>query len=106
MVDKTRLLTDVISNKLVVTTGLLEMIRMKEVGAYEAKTHLAELLDEVMNGETILVTRRGKPVAKIVPYRDETMSVDDIADGFKRLRQMVSSEGPSIQEMIEEGRRF
>ncbi|MCL6633769.1 MAG: hypothetical protein K6T63_14200 [Alicyclobacillus herbarius] len=51
--DKTRLLTDVISNKLVVTTGLLEMIRVKEVGAYEAKTHLVELLDEVMNGETI-----------------------------------------------------
>lgn len=37
------------------------------VGAYEAKTHLPQLLDRVEGGETITITRHGKPVAKLVP---------------------------------------
>ncbi|MCL6445289.1 MAG: type II toxin-antitoxin system prevent-host-death family antitoxin [Alicyclobacillus sp.] len=79
---------------------------MKEVGAYDVRTHFAELLDEVENGEVILVTRRGKPVAKIVPYHTEQMSLDDIMGEFERLRKQISTEGPSIREMIEEGRRY
>ena len=34
---------------------------MREVGAYEAKTHLAALLEDVARGETIVITRRGNP---------------------------------------------
>jgi prevent-host-death family protein len=37
------------------------------VGAYEAKTHLPQLLDRVEGGETITITRHGKAVAKLVP---------------------------------------
>ncbi len=33
------------------------------VGAYQAKTHLPQLLDRVEGGETITITRHGKPVA-------------------------------------------
>lgn len=40
---------------------------MREVGAYEAKTHLPKLLREVEAGETIVITRRGVPIARIVP---------------------------------------
>ena len=40
---------------------------MKEVGAFEAKTHLPELLNRVAQGERITITRRGKPVAQLVP---------------------------------------
>ncbi len=43
---------------------------MKTVGAYDAKTHLAQLLDEVAAGETITITRRGVPVARLVPPSD------------------------------------
>lgn len=93
-------------DKLVVKTGLCEVCDMKEVGSYEAKTHLAELLDDVANGETIVVTKRGKPVAKIVPYQAENMSVDDISQQFERLRKSIPAAGPSIRDMIEEGRRF
>jgi len=39
---------------------------MREVGAFEAKTKLSELLDRVEHGEEILITRRGKPVARLV----------------------------------------
>ncbi len=37
------------------------------LGAYEAKTHLPLLLDRVEGGETITITRQGKPVARLVP---------------------------------------
>ena len=40
---------------------------IKEVGAFEAKTHLSRLLDEVEQGHTIAITRHGKRVAQIVP---------------------------------------
>lgn len=38
-----------------------------EVGAYEAKTHLARLLERVRRGERITITRRGRPVAELRP---------------------------------------
>lgn len=40
---------------------------MREVGAFEAKTHLSALLEAVAAGEEITITRRGKPVARLVP---------------------------------------
>lgn len=40
---------------------------MREIGAYEAKTHLSALLDAVAAGEEILITRRGRTVARLVP---------------------------------------
>lgn len=41
---------------------------MRTVGAFEAKTHLSALLDKVeKQGEEILITKHGKPIAKIVP---------------------------------------
>ena len=43
---------------------------MIKVGAFEAKNTLGSLLDRVENGEEVLITRHGKPVAKLVPSRD------------------------------------
>lgn len=40
---------------------------MREIGAFEAKTHLSELLAAAEAGETVLITRRGAPVARLVP---------------------------------------
>jgi prevent-host-death family protein len=40
---------------------------MATIGAFEAKTKLAELLDRVERGEEIVITRRGKPAARLVP---------------------------------------
>ncbi len=40
---------------------------MKEVGAFEAKNKLGQLLDWVEAGEDIVITRRGKVVARLVP---------------------------------------
>jgi prevent-host-death family protein len=43
------------------------MIMQNYVGAFEAKTHFSQLIERVIHGEEIFITRRGKPVAKIVP---------------------------------------
>ncbi|MEZ5835047.1 MAG: type II toxin-antitoxin system prevent-host-death family antitoxin [Geminicoccaceae bacterium] len=43
---------------------------MREIGAFEAKTHLSELLAAVEAGETVRITRRGKAVADLVPIAD------------------------------------
>ena len=40
---------------------------MREIQASEAKTHLASLLDEVERGETLVITRHGRAMARLVP---------------------------------------
>jgi prevent-host-death family protein len=44
---------------------------MQEFGAFEAKNKLSELLDRAERGEEVVITRRGRPVAKLVPVRTE-----------------------------------
>ena len=44
---------------------------MRSVGAFEAKTHLAALLDAVAAGDQITITRHGRPVARLVPTDDQ-----------------------------------
>ena len=80
---------------------------METVGAFAAKTHLAELLDRVAGGESITITRRGKPVTRLVPVgvsqrRARTDIIKDLLE-FGKGRKL---KGLSIREMIEEGRRF
>ncbi len=41
---------------------------MKTIGASEARTHFAHLLKRVANGEQIVITRHGTPVARLVPF--------------------------------------
>jgi prevent-host-death family protein len=79
---------------------------MKTVGAFEAKTHLAKLLDEVERGEEIVITRHGKPVARLLAANAQ---VEDLSESISRIREIRSrtKSGPeSIKELINEGRRF
>ncbi|MFY0696714.1 MAG: type II toxin-antitoxin system prevent-host-death family antitoxin [Balneola sp.] len=48
---------------------------MKEIGSYDAKTNLPEILRKVEGGETFLITRRGKPVAELVPISESEESL-------------------------------
>ena len=41
----------------------------KSVGVHEAKTHLSRLIEEVIDGEEVVITRRGEEVARLVPSR-------------------------------------
>lgn len=84
---------------------------MKSVGSYEAKTHLPELLTQVANGETITITRHGKPVAVLsppqqTPERDVRTVIEQLrAFSRQHVRKYGSLSATEIKEMIEEGRR-
>ena len=79
---------------------------MEKVGAYEAKTHLTQLLERVARGEKITITKHGVPVATLQPADSSKKTpVRDIIDQLKRFRSGRRLSGISIRDMIEEGRR-
>jgi prevent-host-death family protein len=78
---------------------------MPEVGAYEAKTHLSELLERVSKGERIVITKHGTPVAVLAPISDRELrpTLEVIAD-LRDFREGHTLGDHSLREMIEEGR--
>jgi prevent-host-death family protein len=80
---------------------------MKTVGAFEAKTHLNELLRQVSQGETIRITRRGVPVAKLIPAEDgEQKDLKKIVRDIREIRKGANLRGLSMRKLINEGRRY
>ena len=79
---------------------------MESIGAYEAKTHLPKLLERVIKGERITITKHGVPVAVLQPppalRKTEPKKV--IAE-LRKFREKHTLKGLSIRDMIEEGRR-
>jgi len=79
---------------------------MTEVGAYEAKTHLSELLDRVSKGERIVITKHGTPVAVLAPISGrDTRPTAEVVSDIRRFREGNRLGGIPLTEMIEEGRR-
>ena len=81
------------------------------VGAFEAKTKLAELLDKVEAGESVTITRRGKEVARLVAVKsaDEQARLQALIDEIKRTRvgkDRGAKPGSTIPELIKAGRRY
>jgi prevent-host-death family protein len=81
---------------------------MIRVGAYEAKTHLAQLLDRVAKGEHILITKRGTPVAMLSPApAASTRDVREVIRQIKELRKgNILGDDLTIRDLIREGRRW
>lgn len=82
---------------------------MKSVGTFEAKTHLTRILDEVARGAEYVITKRGKPVARIVPARPVAKKMEKarLAEEMLALRGTVRARltAKQIRELIAEGRR-
>jgi prevent-host-death family protein len=77
------------------------------VGAYEAKTHLSELLERVEAGREITITRHGSPVAKLVPVKRRA-TVDQRAAAIGRILErgaLLSLGSLKIKDLIAEGRK-
>lgn len=80
---------------------------MHTVGVFEAKNRLAALLDEVQAGAEVLITRRGKPVARLVAAdggfnRDKARRA---ADGLRAASKGITLGGLALKELIAEGRK-
>jgi prevent-host-death family protein len=78
---------------------------METVGAYEAKTHLPRLLDEVAAGKSIVITKHGIPVARLVPARRKGPEPGEVINALRQARRGVTLSGHSLADLIDEGRR-
>jgi prevent-host-death family protein len=77
------------------------------VGAFDAKTHLSELLDRAEKGETITITRHGKPVARLVPANDEVARARrrEAIEKLKEFGRNHSLGGLDWKTLRDEGRK-
>lgn len=78
---------------------------MTEIALYEAKAHLSALVERVEQaGEEIVITRRGRPAARLVPVDDD--SAIESALALLLAARLASRPGTeTLRELIDEGRR-
>ena len=80
---------------------------MDTVGAYEARTHLPRLLDRVARGESVTITRYGRPVARLVPVAgDSERAREAMARIVERRQQVKRAPLAELSDSIHEGHRF
>ncbi|HEY9142363.1 MAG TPA: type II toxin-antitoxin system Phd/YefM family antitoxin [Bryobacteraceae bacterium] len=81
---------------------------MREIQASEAKVHLPQLLDEVERGATLIITRHGRRIARIVPEVDRRQ--EEIDKAIAAIRALGQRTGKiTLRELLsarDEGRRF
>ena len=77
-----------------------------EIGSYEAKTKLPELLRQVKAGKSFTITNRGRPVADLVP--SENALAKSRVEAVEKMQEFIRTrgriKGVNIKELIEEGR--
>jgi prevent-host-death family protein len=79
---------------------------MMKIGAFDAKTHLSSLLDRVSAGEEVLITRHGKPVARLVPAGAPDQEAVDVAiRRLKEIRTGCTLGESDWKELRDEGRK-
>jgi prevent-host-death family protein len=81
---------------------------MRRIQASDAKAHLPQLLDDVERGETLIITRHGRAIARIVPEVDRRQEeVDRALESIRELRERtVKVTVEEIRSAREEGRRY
>lgn len=85
------------------------MTAQQEVGLFEAKTRLSELVQEVEAGQTWTITRRGQVVARLIPVSRHPQRATALRR-LRHLRQEITAAGAGItaadiQQWRDEGRR-
>ena len=80
------------------------------VGSYEAKTHLPALLERVARGETIVITKHGKPVAQLTPAatveKPDVKKVIEEMLAYRDKQNRTLGDNLTFRQMIDEGRRY
>ena len=80
---------------------------MQTLGVFQAKNHLTALLDNVEEGDEVLITRRGKPVARLVSVHAgvDQAKARMAAEGLRAASKGQTLGGVSLRELVNEGRR-
>jgi prevent-host-death family protein len=76
---------------------------MREIQASDAKAHLSRLLDDIERGETIIITRHGRAIARIIPeaHRRQREIGEALADIKEMGKEIGRKHGPvSVEEII------
>ena len=79
-----------------------------KIGISEAKIHFSQIIDKTEQGTDFIITRRGKPVAKIIPFKKEAgTTFQEAVKQLIEMRKLYRGEPGSfnVREAIEEGRR-
>jgi prevent-host-death family protein len=83
---------------------------IREVQSSEAKTHLLRLLDDVERGETIVITRHGRAIARLVPETDNRREeVRKAIEEMKALRASLPKAGITVDDILQmrhEGHKY
>ena len=80
----------------------------QQIGAFEAKTNFSKILEKAKMGDDFIITKRGEPMAKIIPFQKEPeMTRQEALEEFRKFRKLYRGKPGSfnIREAIEEGRR-
>lgn len=84
-----------------------EVNLVSEIGAFEAKTRLPQLLQRVEAGERFVITKHSRPVAELVPFRPrDPVKVRSAIDTLKEFQRTHSLDGLSVRRIVEEARRY
>ena len=83
---------------------------MDTVNLFDAKNRLSALVDQVEVGQEITITRRGKPVARLVPVADPSEQGRKAVARLRTLRQTIADRGEvfgwdELKAYRDEGRR-
>ena len=79
----------------------------EKLGTFEAKTHFSKIIEKVENGSDFIITRRGKPIAKIIPFKQEPeITRSEAIAKLMEMRKFYRGESGSfnIRDVIKEGR--
>ena len=81
---------------------------MESLGAYKARTHLPRLLDRVARGESLIITRHGRPVARMVPveHDDHERAGRAARRIFERRGRLKRAPLAELMDTIHKGHRF
>ena len=79
---------------------------MSEIGAFEAKTPLPKLLRRSQAGERFVITRRSRPVAELMPFRQrDSAKVRSAIDSQRAFQETQSLGELSVRRIVEEACR-
>lgn len=81
---------------------------MREIQASEAKAHLLQLLNAVEHGETLIITRHGRAIARLVPEKDRRQEeVDQAIANIRALRRRIGKVTfDEVRSARDEGRKY
>ena len=80
---------------------------MEMICAYEAKTHLPQLLDRVAQGERLTITRDGKPVAQLIPVATDRQRAQQAAARIiERGQHLKKAPLADLMATTHEGHRY